>query len=234
VRRISGAELPAAVSVGRLAVVVAAVLLLPPILGHRLSAGAALIMAAAAGVALAWGGPGLAAIVTRRHVRVVDAAAPRAECIHRILALQQEVEAAAASGVPELRRAAEAGHRFLWDAAGLVLAAGEDGAGLDVVEGYEAAYRRLGVAAAAALGEHERLEDRLADPDDAAHGAEAPGAYLGSRRSRLIEDAAPVELLDELAAGLDELAAGLRDARQAAARAADGTPRTGKQRHGDR
>ncbi|WP_327378714.1 hypothetical protein OG393_32885 (plasmid) [Streptomyces sp. NBC_01216] len=234
-RRIGGTELPAAVSVGRLAVVVAAVLLLPPVLGDRLSAGAALIVAAAAGVALAWGGPGLTAIVTRRHVRVVDATAPRAEYIHRLLALHQEVAAAAAaSGVPELRRAAEAGHRFLWDAAGLVLAAGEDSAGLDVVEGYEAAYRRLGVAAAAALGEHECLEHRLADLDDAGPGAEAPGAYLGSRRSRLIEDAAPAELLDELAAGLDELAAGLRDAQQAVARTADGTPRTGEQRHGGR
>ncbi|GAA2970172.1 hypothetical protein GCM10010519_01740 [Streptomyces lactacystinicus] len=231
-RRIGGAELPAAVSVGRLAVVVAAVLLLTPALGEHLSAGAALTAAVAVGVVLAWGGPGLAAIVTRRHVRVVDATAPRADSIHRLLALQQQVAAAAtASGVAELRRAAEAGHRFLWDAAGLVLAAGEDGAGLDVVQEYEAAYRRLGVAAAAALGEQECLEHRLADLDEAGRGAEAPGAYLGSRRSRLVEDAVPVLLLDELAAGLDELAAGLRDAQQAVARTADVTPRTGEQRH---
>ncbi|WP_030230554.1 hypothetical protein [Streptomyces sp. NRRL S-350] len=231
-RRIGGAELPAAVSVVRLAVVVAAVLLLTPVLGEHLSAGAALAAAVAVGVALAWGGPGLAVIVTRRHVRVVDATVPRAECIHRLLALQQQVAAAAtASGVAELRRAAEAGHRFLWDAAGLVLAAGEDGAGLEVVQQYEAAYRRLGVAAAAALGEQERLEHRLADLDEAGRGTEAPGAYLGSRRSRLVEDAVPPQLLDELSAGLDELAAGLRDAQHAVARTVDVTPRTGEQRH---
>ncbi|MEU8759437.1 hypothetical protein [Streptomyces sp. NPDC048659] len=226
-RRIGGAELPAAVSVGRLAVVTAAVLLLPPTLGDHLSVGAALIVAVAAGVALVWGGPVLAALVTRRHVRVVDAAVPRAECIHRLLALQQQVAAAAtASGVAELRRAAEAGHRFLWDAAGLVLAAGEDGAGLDVVQEYEAAYRRLGVAATAALGEQERLEHRLADIDEAGRGPEAPGAYLGSRRSRLVEDAAPAQLLDELSVGLNELAAGLRDAQHAVARTAEMTPVT--------
>ncbi len=231
-RRIGGAELPAAVSVGRLAVVVAAVLLLTPALGEHLSAGAALTAAVAAGVALAWGGPGLAAIVTRRHVRVVDATAPWAGCIHRLLALQQEVAVAAtASGVAELRRAAEAGHRFLWDATGLVLAAGEDGAGLDVVQEYEAAYRRLGVAAAAALGEQERLEHRLADLDEADRGVETSGAYLGSRRSRLVEDAVPAQLLDELSAGLDELAAGLRDAQHAVARTADTTPRTEEERH---
>jgi hypothetical protein len=201
-------------------------------------AGTALIGAAGAGLALAWGGPAVAAVATRREVRVMDASARYAGRIHRLLAVQQEVASVAAvSEVAELQRAVFAGHRFLWDGVGLVLAADEGGRGLVVVEESVAGSERLGRAAARALRERNRLEDRLAGMDEEDRMLLDPGprgAYRGARRARLLEQAVPVEVLDEIAEGLGELTAGLRHAQDAAARTAGPTPRSEEGHDGSR
>lgn len=226
VRQLGGAELPIAVSVSRLALLMAAVLLLTPVLAGYVTAGTSLLVAGGIGVALAWGVPAGLALATRRHVRVLDAAAPHASRVHRLLALQQAVtSAAAASDVAELRRAARAGHRFLWDGLGLVLAADGHGAELEVVEEYEAAYLRLHAASVRALAEQEHLESTLTELDTADEEVNGPsGVYRGHRRSRLVEEAMPPAVLDEITEGLDELAAGLRHAQHAVGRVADPLP----------
>ncbi|MFZ3492196.1 hypothetical protein ACODT5_02965 [Streptomyces sp. 5.8] len=235
-KQLGGAELPIPVSVGRLALVLAVVLLLGPVLGVHLAAGTALVGAAVAGVALAWGGPAVAAVATCRQVRILDAGAPYAGRIHRLLALQQVIASAASvSEVAELRHAAQGGHRFLWDATGLVLAAGEEGRALDVVEEYEEAYHRLGAASAQVLEEQGHLEDRLADLDEGDRGgAGDQGAYRGTRSARLVEEAVPTAVLDEITESLVELAAGLRHAQHAVARATDPAPHPEEDGHGDR
>lgn len=235
-KQFGGAELPAAVSVGRLALVVAVVLLLGPVLGVHLAAGTAVVGAAVVGIALAWGGPAIAAVATRRQVRVLDAAAPHAGRVHRLMALQQMIASASSvSEAAELRRAAEIGHRFLWDGAGLVLAAGEEGRGLEVVAEYETAYQHLAVAASHALEEQGRLEGRLADLDEAARAGGGPqDAYRGTRPARLVEEALPAVVLDEITESLNELAAGLRHAQHAVTRSADPAAHLEEKRHGDR
>ncbi|MCM2430959.1 hypothetical protein [Streptomyces sp. RKAG337] len=227
VQQIGGMELPAAISLGRLAVVVAAVLLLGPALGALLPAGTALLGAGAIGVAVGWGLPAAASAATRRQVRVLDGAAPHAAHVHRLLAAQQAVAGAAAaavSEVEELRRAVSVGHRFLWDAVGLVLAADEDGTGLEIVDGYELAYERLGQAAVIALHEQDLLEDRLVGlgaEDRRETALEPESVYRGGRRARLVAQAAPAGVLDEIADGLGELTAGLRHARDVLVRTSD-------------
>lgn len=235
-KQFGGTELPAAVSAGRLALVVAVVLLLGPVLGGHLAAGTAVVGAAVAGIALAWGGPALAAVATRRQVRVLDVAAPHAGRVHRLMALQQVIASAASvSEVAELRRAALVGHRFLWDGAGVVLAAGEEGGGLEVVAEYEASYQRLAVAAADALDEQGRLEGRLADLDEAARAGGGPHeAYCGIRPARLVEEAVPAVVLDKITESLNELAAGLRHAQSAVTRSADPAAHLEEKCHGDR
>ncbi|MFJ9574654.1 hypothetical protein [Streptomyces bacillaris] len=222
VRQLGAADLPVAVSVSRLALLVAAVLLLTPVLDEYMAAGRSLLVAGAVGAALAWGVPGVLALATRRHVRVLDAAVPHADRVHRLLALQQAVaSAAAASDVAELRRAVGTGHRFLWDGLGLVMAADGHGSELEVVEEYEAAYLRLHTASVHALAERERLEGTLTELDAADEDVDGPpGAYRGHRRSRLVEEAVPSGVLDEITEGLDELAAGLRHAQHTVGRVA--------------
>lgn len=221
---------------GRLALVVAVVLLLGPVLGRHTAAGTAVVGAAVAGIVLAWGSPAIAAAATHRQVRVLDAAAPHAGRVHRLMALQQVIASASSvSEVAELRRAALVGHRFLWDGAGLVLAAGEEGCGLGVVVEYEAAYQRLAVAAAHALEKQGRLEGRLADLDEAARAGGGPHeTYCGTRPARLVEEAVPAVILDEITESLNELAAGLRHAQHAVTRAADPAARLEEKHHGDR
>ncbi|MEU6405358.1 hypothetical protein [Streptomyces sp. NPDC046985] len=53
VRQLGAADLPVAVSVSRLALLVAAVLLLSPVLGEYVAAGTSLLVAGAVGAALA-------------------------------------------------------------------------------------------------------------------------------------------------------------------------------------
>ncbi|MCG7522864.1 hypothetical protein MHW47_00140 [Streptomyces sp. OfavH-34-F] len=220
VRQLGAADLPVAVSVSCLALLVAAVLLLTPVLDEYMAAGTFLLVAGAAGIALAWGVPAVLALATRRHVRILDAAVPHAGRVHRLLALQQAVSsAAAAADIAELRRAARVGHRFLWDGLGLVLAADGHGAELEVVEVYEAAYLRLHRASVHALAEQERLEGTLTELDAADEDfAGPPGAYRGNRRSRLVEEA--MSSGDEITEELDVLAAGLRHAQHTVGRVA--------------
>ncbi|MEU6405357.1 hypothetical protein [Streptomyces sp. NPDC046985] len=101
------------------------------------------------------------------------------------------------------------------------MAADGHGSELDVVEEYEAAYLRLHAASAHALAEQERLEGTLTELDAADEDVDGPqGAYRGHRRSRLVEEAVPSGVLDEITEKLDELAAGLRHAQHAVGRAA--------------
>ena len=127
VRQIGATELPAPISLGRLAVVVAAVLVLSPTLGAVAPGVYALLAAGGIGVTVAWGGPAVSAALTGSLVRVLPAHAPHARLVHRMLGAQQQIALAAeAAGSAELRHAAVLAHRFLWDATGLVLAGGQD------------------------------------------------------------------------------------------------------------
>lgn len=226
VRRFNGWELPVSLSASRLGVFMLTLVLLGPLLAHHVPGGHGLIWAVVCGIALAWGVPAAVAAATRRQVRIVRGAAPEAFRVCRLLAAQQMIAHAAASAPsPELERAHALGHRYLWDAAGLVAAAAEDhpeAPGL--LKAYETSYRKLAVSAAKTVRGKALLEADLSRCAGAGRGA-VRGAgrhvYRGTRHQRLVQQAAPVELLDDVADELGSLAAGLRYARTAVARTAD-------------
>lgn len=202
--------LPFPLSVGRCAVVVAAVLLGAAPLG-RLLPGWGLAASAVLGAGTAWGVPAILRAASRRRVRVVEGS--NAALLFGLLAAQQFVARAAAvgSGVEELDRAVALGHRFLWDGVGLVRSAGPAGEELAVLNGYEEAYRRLARASVAVLRDRADLEGTIVYA-----GGEQSGPTSGAargRRRRPVEQAAPAELLHEVSSALEELAAGLRHAR---------------------
>ncbi|MEU0341929.1 hypothetical protein ABZ092_23965 [Streptomyces bobili] len=226
VHRVNGWELPVSLSVVRLGVFLLTLLFTGPLLARHVPGGHGLLWAVVCGIALAWGVPAGAAAATRRQVRIVSGDLPEVFRVCRLLTAQQMIErAAAAAPSPELERAHSLGHRYLWDAVGLVAAAGEGNPEAPaLLKDYEDSYRHLAVSAAAAVRSRALLEGDLSR--DAGprlvRGADRR-VYQGTRQERLVQQAAPVGVLDDVADELANLAAGLRYARTAVARAGDPT-----------
>ncbi|MEU0108372.1 hypothetical protein ABZ313_23845 [Streptomyces sp. NPDC006251] len=225
VRRVNGWELPVSLSAARLGVFMLTLVFLGPLLARHAPGGHGLIWAVVCGGLLAWGVPAGVAAATRRQVRIVSGAAPEAFRVCRLLAAQHLIaQAAAAAPSPELERAHALGHRYLWDAAGLVAAAAEGHPEAPaLLKTYEDGFRQLAVSAANAMRGHALLETDLSTSAQAGRGG-VRGAgrhYQGTRQERLVQQAAPVEVLDDVAGELASLAAGLRYARTAVARTAD-------------
>lgn len=224
VYRVNGWELPVSLSVARLGAFVLTLLFLGPFLARHVPGGNGLIWAVVCGITLAWGVPAIVEAATRRQVRIVSGDVPEAFRVFRLLAAQQVIARAVATAPsPELERAHALGHRYLWDAAGLVAAAASghpEAPGL--LEAYEDSYRRMTVLASEAARGRALLD---ADVSFGPRSGEVRGAdrrlYQGARQERLVQHAAPVEALDDVTEGLASLAAGLQYARTAVARAAD-------------
>ncbi|WSM44708.1 hypothetical protein OIE78_34640 (plasmid) [Streptomyces cellulosae] len=218
VRRVNGWELPVSLSAARLGGFVLTLVFAGPLLARHVPGGHGLLWAAVCGIALAWGVPAAVAAATRRQVRIVGGDVPELFRICRLLAAQQMIaRAAAAAPGPELERAHALGHRYLWDAVGLVAAAAEGHSEAPaLLKAYEDSYRHLAVSAATAVRSRTLLEaDLCRDARPRPRRGPGRGLYQGTRQERLVQQAAPVEVLDDVADELASLAAGLRYARTA-------------------
>lgn len=224
VHRVNGWELPVSLSVVRLGVFLLTLMCAGPLLARHVPGGHGLLWAMVCGIALAWGVPAGAAAATRRQVRTVSGDLPEVFRVCRLLTAQQMIaRASTAAPSPELERAHSLGHRYLWDAVGLVTAAAEGNPEAPaLLKDYEDSYRHLAVSAAAAVRSRALLEGDLSR-DSGPRPVRGAGRslYQGKRQERLVQQAAPVGVLDDVADELASLAAGLRYARTVVARTAD-------------
>lgn len=206
---LGGFELPAPVSVRRLALFFAVLFACSASVARYVPSDWFLAAAAGPALAAAWLVPAVVEAWGRRHARVVDCWMPHAERLHAILGAQQAVTAdSQADPAPELRQAVALHHRFAWDAAGLVLAAPSGAVAPSSLAVYEAAYEDLAAAAGRTLRARSSLEQQILATGDE---SEPPRrrAHRGRGRARPVADAAPAELLADLAVGLRDLTRGL-------------------------
>jgi hypothetical protein len=202
---LGGLELPLPLPAGRTALLTVVALAALGPATSLLPAATGLLSAGALGVATAFGVPAAVRRLTRRRVRVVEAGEAYAAVFFRLLADEQRLRMLAGrSGRYELTRAAAVLPRLVWDAAGLVPLAADDGESRELLLGYERSLALLVEQAVEVERQEEAVESAIRD--DSASAAPA--------RSALPERLLPRELLDEARLELEELGQGLCHAQE--------------------
>ncbi len=202
---LGGLELPRPLPVGRTALfTVAAVAAVGPVTS-LLPAVTGLLAAGAVGAAAAAGLPAAARRLTRRRVRVVETGEAHAAVFFRLLADEQRLRMLAErSGRREVTRAAGVLPRLVWDAAGLVPLAADDGEARGLLLGYAQSLGLLVDQAVEVERQEEAVESAIRDE----------GAAAVPVRHKLPGGLLPRELMDEARLELEELGEGLRHARE--------------------
>ncbi|MFJ3946128.1 hypothetical protein [Streptomyces griseoaurantiacus] len=205
IRTFGTLELPHPIPVGRAAVFAVTMLAALGPLTAVVPAPFRLLAAVAVGAVATAGLPALLQYVTRRRVRVVDSGAAYAPVFFRLLAGQQQLHGLVRrSGRHELARAEAILPVLLWDAAALVVLAGDSVEAREVLLGYEESLTLLVEQAVEVERQAEAVESAIcaepALPPLPVAGAGLPDG-LTSRA-----------WLDEAREQLEELGHGLRHA----------------------
>ncbi|MEU7072878.1 hypothetical protein AB0B30_27485 [Streptomyces narbonensis] len=202
---LGGLELPRPLPVGRTAMfTLAAFAALGPAT-YLLPSATGLLAAGAVGVAAAAGLPAAVRRLTRRRVRVIEYGEEYAAVFFRLLADEQRLrKLAERSGHYELTRAAAVLPRLVWDAAGLVPLAADDGEARALLLGYAQSLALL-VDQAVEVGRREEAVESAIRDDR---------ATVVPARPALPEGLLPRQLLDEARLELEELGEGLLHARK--------------------